>query len=106
TKYTNEAPFEASMLVHFRKRLSRKLVGRINEQIVLNRKQTDREVQKGKQQPETEETNTEESESSSSKNQGKLILDQLYEQALACCYDADGSLGADSGDRTAVNSII
>ena len=36
-EYTNEAPFEASMLVHFRKRLSRELVGRINEKIVLNR---------------------------------------------------------------------
>ena len=69
------------MLVHFRKRLSRELVGRINEQIVLNRRQTDREAQKGKQQPETEETNTEESEPSSLKNQGKLILDATWTPA-------------------------
>ncbi len=88
SKYTNEAPFEASMLVHFRKRLSRKLVGRINEQIVLNRRQTDRQVQKGKQQPETEETNTEESELTSPKNQGKLILD-------ATCTPADISYPTD-----------
>ena len=87
-EYTNEAPFEASMLVHFRKRLSRELVGRINEQIVLNRRQTAREAEKGKQQPETEETNTEESEPSSLKNLGKLILD-------ATCTPADISYPTD-----------
>ena len=88
TEYTNEAPFEASMLVHFRKRLSRELVGRINEQIVLNRRQTDREAHFGTQQPEIEGTNTEESEPSSPKNQGKLILD-------ATCTPADISYPTD-----------
>ncbi len=88
SEYTNEAPFEASMLVHFRKRLSRELVGRINEQIVLNRRQTDREAHKGTQQPEIEGTNTEESEPSSAKNQGKLILD-------ATCTPADISYPTD-----------
>ena len=47
---SNEAPFEASMLVYFRKRLNRDLVGRINKKIVVNR----REQQTGKQ-PETKE---------------------------------------------------
>ena len=88
TEYTNEAPFEASMLVHFRKRLSRELVGRINEQIVLNRRQTARKAEKGKQHPETEETNAEESEPSSHQNQGKLILD-------ATCTPADISYPTD-----------
>ncbi len=89
TEYTtNKAPFEASMLVHFRKRLSREMVGRINEQIVLNRRQTDREAPQGKQQPEIEGTNTEESEPSSPKNQGKLILD-------ATCTPADISYPTD-----------
>ncbi len=88
TEYTNEAPFEASMLVHFRKRLSRELVGRINEQIVLNRRQTDGEAKKEQREQETEVTNTEESEPSSPKNQGKLILD-------ATCAPADISYPTD-----------
>ena len=50
SEYSNEAPFEASMLVYFRKRLNRDLVGRINKKIVVNR----REQQTGKQ-PETKE---------------------------------------------------
>ena len=36
TEYTNQAPFEASMLVHFRKRLNQELVGKINEQDVVS----------------------------------------------------------------------
>ena len=50
SEYSNEAPFEASMLVYFRKRLNRDLGGRINKKIVVNR----REQQTGKQ-PETKE---------------------------------------------------
>jgi len=34
SEYSNEAPFEASMMVHFRKRLSLEVVGRINEEVV------------------------------------------------------------------------
>ena len=83
-EYSNQAPFEASMLVYFRKRLSRELVGRINEKIVLNR----RESSPIKQQQETEGANTEESEPSSVKNQGKLILD-------ATCTPADISYPTD-----------
>lgn len=33
-EYTDTAPFEASMLVHFRKRLSLSMVGRVNERMV------------------------------------------------------------------------
>lgn len=77
SEYSNEAPFEASMLVYFRKRLNRDLVGRINKKIVVNR----REQQTGKQ-PETKEKNTEESEPLPVKNQGKLIFD-------ATCTPAD-----------------
>jgi transposase, IS5 family len=84
-EYSNEAPFEASMLVHFRKRLSWELVGRINEKIVSNRKET----QTRKQQPDKEEANTEESEPPSLPgNQGKLILD-------ATCTPADISYPTD-----------
>jgi transposase, IS5 family len=34
TEYSNEAPFEASMMVHFRKRLSLEIIGQINEKVV------------------------------------------------------------------------
>lgn len=34
SEYSDKAPFETSMLVHFRKRLNRELVGQINEAIV------------------------------------------------------------------------
>ncbi len=33
-EYTDTAPFEASMFVHFRKRLSLSMVGRVNERMV------------------------------------------------------------------------
>lgn len=82
TEYTNVAPFEASMLVHFRKRLNRELVGRINERIVLNRKQTDRENNQAKQKEKADGISTEEGEPSGLKNRGKLILD-------ATCTPAD-----------------
>jgi len=81
TKYSNQAPFESSMLVHFRKRLNRQLVGRINERIVLNNKQTEREQAKKSEKTE-EASSEEEGEASSLQNQGKLILD-------ATCTPAD-----------------
>jgi transposase, IS5 family len=34
SEYSNEAPFEASMMVHFRKRLNLEIIGRINEEVV------------------------------------------------------------------------
>ena len=90
TEYSNQAPFEASMLVHFRKRLNRQLVGRINERIVLNSKQATRESKQAKQSEKTEEASNEEGEPSSIKNQnqGKLILD-------ATCTPADISYPTD-----------
>ena len=76
-EYSNEAPFEASMMVHFRKRLNQDLIGRINKKIVVN----SREKQKRKQ-AEAKKENTEESEPLPVKNQGKLIFD-------ATCTPAD-----------------
>jgi len=34
--YSNEAPFEASMLVHFRERIDKNLVNKINQKMVKN----------------------------------------------------------------------
>ena len=88
TEYTNKAPFEAEMFVHFRKRLNRELVGKINEQIVLKQGATDREGKREKRKHEAEASNTEEGEGLSSQNQGKLILD-------ATCTPADISYPTD-----------
>ena len=40
SEYSNEAPFEASMMVHFRKRLNLEIVGRINEEVVKGKEST------------------------------------------------------------------
>jgi len=68
SEYTDKAPFEASMMVHFRKRLNIEIVGRINEQIA---NQTI-----GGKQDKNEDNDNE------PPNQGKLILD-------ASCAPAD-----------------
>jgi transposase, IS5 family len=82
SEYTNQAPFDASMLVHFRKRLSLEIVGHINERIVLNALASSSKTG-------TETTNegyskqeNEEGEVDVSNNQGQLILD-------ASCAPAD-----------------
>ena len=80
--FTNQAPFDPSMLVHFRKRISRELLGKMNEQIVLNSQKAATEAEKGKEEQEIEASKTEEGESKERKNQGKLILD-------ATCAPAD-----------------
>jgi len=77
SEYSNEAPFEASMMVHFRKRVNQDLIGRINKKIVVNSREKQRE-----KQPETKEKDNEESEPLPIKNQGKLIFD-------ATCTPAD-----------------
>ncbi len=70
------------MFVHFRQRISRELLGRMNEQIVLNTQQTETEAEKAKEEQKTEATKTEEGESKEGQNEGKLILD-------ATCAPAD-----------------
>ena len=82
SRYTNKAPFEASMFVHFRKRLNRELLGRINERIVLNRKQKEQSTKAEEEPAEDQSTAIAESKSESPQNQGKLILD-------ATCAPAD-----------------
>ena len=80
--YTTKAPFEASMFVHFRKRLDQELIGRINERIVLNLRQEEQNQKPGEEKAEEQPTTTAESESELPPNQGKLILD-------ATCAPAD-----------------
>ena len=64
--YSNEAPFEASMMVYFRERIGMNLVNKINQKMVKNfQEKTEEEGNKKKEETEVEET----------KNKGKLILD-------------------------------
>jgi hypothetical protein len=72
TAYSNEAPFEASMLVHFRERINGDLVNKVNKRMVSK-------IEEGSGW-QTEEKKPEEAaaageEISELKNQGKLILD-------------------------------
>jgi transposase, IS5 family len=46
SEYSNEAPFEASMMVHFRKRLNLEIVGRINEEVVKETGNTNNSVKR------------------------------------------------------------
>ncbi len=72
--YSFEAPFESSMLVHFRQRISVELVNKVNEKM----------VKQGREKTEVKEENSEsvEEEIGEKKNKGKLILD-------ATCAPAD-----------------
>jgi len=75
SEYSDKAPFEASMMVHFRKRLNLEIVGRINERIVKPPKESGQkeiEVQQGKKEEKLEEKEQKETEPA---NQGKLLLD-------------------------------
>jgi hypothetical protein len=47
-RYSNEAPFEASMLVHFRQRIDIELVNRMNRSMVKNSQEKESEEETGK----------------------------------------------------------
>ena len=65
--YTFEAPFEASMMVHFRQRITVGLVNQINEEMVKRgREKTEQKEEKSSSDPE---------EIGERENKGKLILD-------------------------------
>jgi hypothetical protein len=82
TAYQEEPPLEATMLVHFRKRISLELVNKINEKMVKKEKDKRDSQEKKKDFPsEQREKN---------KNQGKLILD-------ATCAPADIRYPTDLG---------
>jgi hypothetical protein len=65
--YSNEAPFEASMLVHFRERIGLELINKINRQMVKNQRES-----QGEENPEKK---LEEEAKNPRENRGKLILD-------------------------------
>jgi hypothetical protein len=80
--YSNEDPFDASMFVNFRKKISRSLVNKINKKMVKNARE--------KNELEEKSQTKEEEKGGKIKNQGKLILD-------ASCSPADISYPYDLG---------
>jgi transposase, IS5 family len=82
SSYSNEAPFDASMLVHFRERISAELINQVNQEMV---KKMCKETSSQSTQKKTAEPEKERSEPL---NRGKLILD-------ATCAPADISYPTD-----------
>ena len=79
SEYSDKAPFESSMMVHFRKRLNLEIVGRINEQIVKSAKESgqkelEERPDKNEEKLEEQKEQKEEKETEPA-NQGKLLLD-------------------------------
>jgi hypothetical protein len=79
--YSNEAPFDASMLVHFRKRIDGELVNKINRKMVKNNVEIGGEIISEKKSLGKDSEGT---------NRGKLILD-------ATCAPSDISYPNDLG---------
>jgi hypothetical protein len=94
-EFSNEAPFEASMMVHFRKRISLAMIGEVNESLVEGLRSNDNppsddELPGGNLSAVTEKPATEGSASTkNTDNKGQLILD-------ATCTPADITYPTDS----------
>lgn len=83
SEYSDKAPFDASMLVHFRKRVNLELIGQINEALVQQHRENDTSKQEGtaESSDSTDEDNRAD-EPPSASNAGQLIVD-------ASCTPAD-----------------
>lgn len=81
SEYIDSAPFDSSMLVHFRKRLSLEFVGRISETIVLKSEDEPCEAETQSQR-EASQREQDDDDDEPPPNQGQLILD-------ASCAPAD-----------------
>lgn len=69
SSYSNEAPFDASMLVHFRERIRDELVNKVNQEMVKKM------LEATSSQPTEKKTELPEKEENTPKNRGKLIID-------------------------------
>jgi hypothetical protein len=83
SEYSDKAPFDASMLVHFRKRVNLELIGQMNEAIVQQHSKNDASKPEGtaESSDSTDEDN-DGNEPPSAANAGQLIVD-------ASCTPAD-----------------
>ncbi|MEG4944976.1 IS5 family transposase [Microcoleus sp. F4-D5] len=79
--YSNESPFDPSLLVHFRQRISANLIKKVNERMVEKMRETTPKPPEKKKDSDTKNEST---------NQGKLIVD-------ATCAPADISYPTDLG---------
>ncbi|MDB9514677.1 transposase, partial [Kamptonema animale CS-326] len=79
--YSNEPPFDPSLLVHFRQRISANLIKKVNERMVEKMRETTRKPPEKKKDSDAKNEST---------NQGKLIID-------ATCAPADISYPTDLG---------
>jgi len=70
SEYSDSAPFESSMFVHFRKRLTLELVGRINEAVVLSCSE-----QSKSETPDVDDSKQDDDDDEPPPNEGQLILD-------------------------------
>ncbi len=83
SEYSDKAPFEASTLVHFRKRVNRELIGQLNEAIVHQSCQNNSPQQEDSANPSVEKgEDNDDHEPPSAANAGQLIVD-------ASCTPAD-----------------
>lgn len=76
-EYQDEAPFDASMIVHFRQRIGREIINQINGKIVAENRTQERE-----EQDEKKSTKDSENVIKEKRKRGKLIVD-------ASCAPAD-----------------
>ncbi|MEH1785985.1 MAG: IS5 family transposase [Nostoc sp.] len=89
SSYINEAPFDASMLVHFRERISADLVNKVNQETVKRMLETTSSTLATESTESTQKKQLYlEKEDNTPKNRGKLILD-------ATCAPADISYPTD-----------
>lgn len=90
SEYRDEAPFEASMFVHFRKRLSLKLVADVNETVVAEMLSSEAVPPDGARPVMDDESDNDDDEPPSPPHQGQLIVD-------ATCAPADIRYPTDLG---------
>ena len=65
--YSNEAPFDSSTMVHFRKRISASIIAEVNKKMVQNAREEEEEKEEGSEKKSERE--------SGKTNRGKLLLD-------------------------------
>ena len=95
SEFTQDAPFDASMLVHFRKRISDELVSSINEKVIEAAiSKQDTKAHTSSKNPKDNDTNDEEP-----LNRGKLIIDATCTPA-DIRYPTDFSLLNEAREKT------
>jgi transposase, IS5 family len=101
SEYSDQAPFDASMMVHFRKRLSLEIVQHINERIVQKALKVSEEASQPTEVEPEQRKDDDSNDPPSSSNQGQLILDASCAPA-DIRYPTDLSLLNESREQTEI----